>query len=254
MDDQTLLRYSRQILLPQIGVEGQQRLRGARALIVGIGGLGSPVAMYLAAAGVGTLELVDGDRVDLSNLQRQIVHATGRIGMSKTASAARTLHDLNPDVDIICTDRRLQGDDLDRAVKAADIVVDCSDNFATRFALNAACRQSRRPLVSGAAIRFDGQLAVFDAGQAHSPCYACLFPPGDASSEDMDEPCAVTGVFAPLTGMVGAMQAAEALKLITGAGEPCMGRLVLIEALHMRVREIAVPRDPHCVVCGGIVG
>ncbi|MCP5301506.1 MAG: molybdopterin-synthase adenylyltransferase MoeB [Chromatiaceae bacterium] len=244
MDDQTLLRYSRQILLPQIGVEGQQRLRGARALIVGIGGLGSPVAMYLAAAGVGTLELVDGDRVDLSNLQRQIVHATGRIGMSKTASAARTLHDLNPDVDIICTDRRLQGDDLDRAVKAADIVVDCSDNFATRFALNAACRQSRRPLVSGAAIRWDGQISVFDARDG-GPCYRCLYP--EQGNEDLL--CSENGVVAPLVGIIGAMQALESVKLLCGIGESLGGRLLVLDGLRMQWRELRLRADPACPVC-----
>lgn len=244
MDDQTLLRYSRQILLPQIGVEGQQRLRGARALIVGIGGLGSPVAMYLAAAGVGTLELVDGDRVDLSNLQRQIVHATGRIGMSKTASAARTLHDLNPDVDIICTDRRLQGDDLDRAVKAADIVVDCSDNFATRFALNAACRQSRRPLVSGAAIRWDGQISVFDARRG-GPCYRCLYP--EDGNDDLR--CSENGVIAPLVGIIGAMQALEAIKLLCAVGETLGGRLLVLDGLRMQWRELRLRADPNCPVC-----
>ncbi|MCB1722192.1 MAG: molybdopterin-synthase adenylyltransferase MoeB [Gammaproteobacteria bacterium] len=244
MDDQTLLRYSRQIMLPQIGVEGQQRLRGARALIVGIGGLGSPVAMYLAAAGVGTLELVDGDRVDLSNLQRQIVHATGRIGMSKTASAARTLHDLNPDVDIICTDRRLQGDDLDRAVKAADIVVDCSDNFATRFALNAACRQSRRPLVSGAAIRWDGQISVFDARDG-GPCYRCLYP--EQGNEDLL--CSENGVVAPLVGIIGAMQALESVKLLCGIGESLGGRLLVLDGLRMQWRELRLRADPACPVC-----
>lgn len=244
MDDQTLLRYSRQIMLPQIGVEGQQRLRGARALIVGIGGLGSPVAMYLAAAGVGTLELVDGDRVDLSNLQRQIVHATGRIGMSKTASAARTLHDLNPDVDIICTDRRLQGDDLDRAVKAADIVVDCSDNFATRFALNAACRQSRRPLVSGAAIRWDGQISVFDARRG-GPCYRCLYP--EDGNDDLR--CSENGVIAPLVGIIGAMQALEAIKLLCTVGETLGGRLLVLDGLRMQWRELRLRADPNCPVC-----
>ena len=249
MTDEQLLRYSRHILLPQIGVEGQDRLLAARALIVGAGGLGSPVATYLASAGVGELMLADGDCVDLTNLQRQTLHRTDSIGMQKTASARRSLSEINPACRVVGIDERLEGDRLEQFVAHADVVLDCSDNFATRHAINRACVKHRKPLVSGAAIRFDGQVAVFDmraTRDANAPCYHCLFPEG----QDVEEiRCAVMGVFAPLTGIIGAVQAAEALKILIGCGTPLTGRLLLLDGLEMKWREIRVPRDPHCSVC-----
>lgn len=245
MDDATLLRYSRQIMLPQIGIEGQARLRSARALVVGLGGLGSPVAAYLAAAGVGTLELVDDDRVDLSNLQRQILHETGSIGLPKTASAATRLAALNPQVELVQRACRLDTEALAAAVTAADVVLDCSDNFATRFQLNRACRAAARPLVSGAAIRWDGQVAVFDH-RLGGPCYRCLYP--EDGQEDMR--CSENGVIAPLVGIIGAVQALEAIKLVCGVGESLHGRLLVLDALHMQWRELRLKADPACPVCG----
>ncbi len=246
MNDEQLLRYSRHILLPQIGIEGQQRLRAARALVVGAGGLGSPAAMYLASAGVGTLVLCDGDRVDLTNLQRQILHHTESVGTPKAHSGSRTLGLLNPECRVIALAERLEGDALGEQVALADVVLDCSDNFATRHAINRACVNSARPLVSGAAVRFDGQLAVYDLRSRTSPCYNCLFPEG----QDVEEMrCAVMGVFAPLTGIIGAAQAAEALKLVIGCGEPITGKLVLLDALSMDWRTIRLAKDPACAVC-----
>ena len=247
MDDQQLLRYSRHILLEELGVEGQQRLRDARMLVIGAGGLGSPAAYYLASAGVGTLTLGDGDRVDLTNLQRQILHTTERIGTPKVESARQALAAINPEVNIVTVEQRVDGDALSALVADATIVLDCTDNFATRHALNTACVHHRRPLVSGAAIRFDGQVAVFDLRDAASPCYACLFPPGDGE----DELCSVMGVFAPLTGIIGTVQAAEALKLAAGAGTPLVGRLLMLDALAMQWHSVRVPRDPQCPVCAG---
>jgi molybdopterin-synthase adenylyltransferase len=247
MDDQQLLRYSRHILLPEIGVEGQQKLLAARALVIGAGGLGSPVALYLAAAGIGTLTLCDDETVDLTNLQRQIVHRTESVGMKKVASACVTLAAINPEVRLIPVAERVGGARLEALVAEADVVLDGSDNFATRHAVNRACVHQKRPLVSGAAVRFDGQVAVFDARVPEAPCYACLFPDvGEAE----DVRCAVMGVFAPVTGLVGAIQAGEALKLITGAGETLTGRLLLIDALAMQVRTIRLAKDPACPVCG----
>ncbi len=246
MNDEALLRYSRHILLPQIGIEGQERLLSARALVLGAGGLGSPAALYLASAGIGTLVLADGDSVDLTNLQRQILHRTSSIGCPKALSGAATLADINPGCRVIPLEERLAGARLEEEVALADVVLDCSDNFATRHALNRACVKYRKPLVSGAAIRFDGQIAVFDTRRPEAPCYHCLFP----ESEDVEEVrCAVMGVFAPLTGIVGAMQAAEALKLVIGCGEPLAGRLLLLDGLAMEWRSIGVPRDPGCPVC-----
>ncbi len=250
MDDRALLRYSRHILLNEIGVQGQQRIADAQVLVIGAGGLGSPAAYYLASAGVGRLTLVDSDTVDLTNLQRQILHTTDRVGMSKVESARHTLRAINAETEVIAVHARAQGAALDAWVAQATVVLDCSDNFATRHALNRACVAHRKPLVSGAAIRFDGQLTVFDLRRADSPCYACLFP----ESGGEDELCAVMGVFAPLTGIVGAMQAAEALKLIACAGEPMVGRLLLIEALSMHQRTVRVTRDAHCAVCGSSAG
>ena len=247
MNDLQLLRYSRHILLDPIGVEGQQKLLDARVLVVGAGGLGSPAAMYLAAAGVGTIALADGDTVDLTNLQRQILHATDSIGQPKVESGRATLARLNPETRVETIDVRLEGDALDTQVARADVVLDCSDNFATRHAVNRSCVKHRKPLVSGAAIRFDAQLAVFDLRQPDSPCYACLFP---EDAEQAEERCAVMGVFAPLTGMIGTLQAAEALKLITGAGDTLAGRLVIFDALKSDWRKLRLSRDKRCNVCG----
>jgi len=245
MNDQELLRYSRHILLNEIGVEGQQRLREAHMLVIGAGGLGSPAALYLASAGVGKITLVDGDNVDLTNLQRQILHTSDRIGQPKATSGQLTLAAINPQVEVIARSQRVGEADLDELVGAATVVLDCSDNFATRHAVNSACVKHRRPLVSGAAIRFDGQLAVFDLTRAESPCYACLFPQGAGE----DELCAVMGVFAPLTGIIGTLQAAEALKLAADIGVTLSGRLLLLDALTMGLRTLRVPRDPNCLVC-----
>ncbi|NML25599.1 HesA/MoeB/ThiF family protein [Zoogloea dura] len=246
MNDDQLLRYSRHILLPQIGIEGQDAIVNARVLVVGAGGLGSPAAMYLAAAGVGTLVLADGDTVDLTNLQRQILHSQEGVGRLKVESGSDTLARLNPEVKVVPLAHRLEGDALEEEVGLADVVLDCSDNFVTRHAINRACVARGRPLVSGAAIRFDGQVSVFDLRQADSPCYHCLFPEG----EDVEEiRCAVMGVFAPLTGIVGAVQAAEALKLLAGCGEPLVGRLLLLDTLAMDWRTIRLGRDPSCPVC-----
>lgn len=246
MDDQQLLRYSRHILLPEIGIEGQQRLLDSHALLIGAGGLGSPAAMYLASAGVGTLTVCDGDAVDLTNLQRQIVHRESAVGRPKVESARDTLLALNPGVRINTVAERVSGGRLEALVAQADVVLDGSDNFATRHAVNRACVKSGRPLVSGAGIRFDGQLAVFDLRDARAPCYACLFPEG---GENEEMRCAVMGVFAPLVGIVGAMQAAEALKLLAGIGETMNGRLLLLDALAMDVRTVKLQRDPGCAVC-----
>lgn len=246
MNDEQLLRYSRHILLPQLGIEGQERLLAARALVVGAGGLGSPAAMYLASAGIGTLVLADGDAVDLTNLQRQILHRTASVGRPKALSGRDTLAEINPDVDIVALEQRLDGPALEAEVAAADVVLDCSDNFATRHAINRACVKHRRPLVSGAAIRFDGQVSVFDLREAKSPCYNCLFPEGREAEEVR---CAVMGVFAPLTGIIGTTQAAEALKLLAGCGESLSGRLLLLDGLAMEWRSIALGKDPGCPVC-----
>ena len=247
MNDEQLLRYSRHILLPELGIEGQQALNDARMVIVGAGGLGSPAALYLAAAGVGHLVLADGDRVDFSNLQRQILHRQASVGLPKAESGRAQLAELNPECRVTPRHARLDGEALDAEVAAADVVLDCSDNFATRHAINRACVKFRKPLVSGAAIRFDGQIAVFDPRQSDAPCYHCLFPEG----EDIDETrCAVTGIFAPITGIIGATQAAEAMKLVIGCGQTLAGRLLLLDGLSMRWREIRVPRDPGCEVCG----
>lgn len=248
MDDEQLLRYSRHILLPEIGIEGQQRLLDAHVLMIGAGGLGSPAALYLVSAGIGTLTLCDGDAVDLTNLQRQIVHRESAVGQAKVESARDTLLAINPRVNIHPVNERVEGARLAQLVAAADIVLDGSDNFATRHAVNRACVAARKPLVSGAGIRFDGQLAVFDLRDTKAPCYACLFP---ESGENEEMRCAVMGVFAPLVGIIGAMQAAEALKILTGAGQTMSGRLLLLDALNMDVRTVKLQRDPACAVCNG---
>ena len=246
MDDRQLLRYSRHILLDEIGVEGQERIRAASMLVIGAGGLGSPAAYYLASAGVARITLVDGDTVDLTNLQRQILHTTERIGAPKAESGRATLAAINPEVEVVPVARRVDADALDPLARDATIVLDCTDNFATRHAVNRACVMHRKPLVSGAAIRFDGQLAVFDLRRDDAPCYACLFPEGAGE----DELCAIMGVFAPLTGIIGTLQAAEALKLAAGIGESLSGRLLMLDARDMQFRTVRVPRDPACAVCG----
>lgn len=247
MDDRQLLRYSRHILLDEIGVDGQERLLASTALVVGAGGLGSPAALYLAAAGIGRILLADADTVDLTNLQRQILHREATVGMAKVESGRMALAQINHEVEVVPLQQRLAGGALEDAVARSTVVLDCSDNFATRHAVNRACVKAGVPLVSGAAIRFDGQLAVFDARRPESPCYHCLFPEGQ---EIEDVRCAVMGVFAPLTGIVGTMQAAEALKLAGGFGTPMVGKLLLIDGRSMELQTIALPRDPQCTVCG----
>jgi adenylyltransferase/sulfurtransferase len=247
MNDDQLLRYSRHILLPEFGVEGQEKLNAAHALVIGAGGLGSPVTLYLTAAGVGTLTICDGDQVDLTNLQRQIVHRSESIGRNKVDSARDTLASINPEVRVHALAERVEGARLDALVAEADVVLDGCDNFATRHAVNRACVKHRKPLVSGAGVRFDGQISVFDMRADDAPCYACLFPE-DAESEEVR--CAVMGVFAPLTGIVGTIQAAEALKVLTGVGKTLAGKLLLLDALTMELRTVGLKKDPACVVCG----
>jgi molybdopterin/thiamine biosynthesis adenylyltransferase len=247
MNDQQLLRYSRHILLDQIGIEGQQALLGGHALVIGAGGLGSPAALYLASAGIGTLTIVDDDTVDLTNLQRQIAHSTERVGQPKALSARTALLALNPEVNVIALTERVDDARLAQLVADADVVLDCSDNFATRHAVNRACVVQRKPLVSGAVIRFDGQISVFDPRRADAPCYSCLFPQ-DQPFEDVA--CSTMGVFAPLVGVVGAMQAAEALKLVMRIGTSLAVRLLMLDGLHMEWTSIGVARDPACPVCG----
>lgn len=246
LTDEQLLRYSRQILLPQIDVPGQLRLAQSRVLIVGLGGLGSPVALYLAAAGVGELHLADFDAVDLTNLQRQVLHDTASLGQTKVESAAARLKALNPDIRLQLHRQALDADSLGAALAAVDLVLDCTDNFAIREAINAACVVARKPLISGAAIRLSGQLSVFDLRRADSPCYHCLY--GDGDSTELT--CSEAGVVGPLVGVVGSLQALEALKLLAGFGTSLVGRLLLIDALDTRFREVRVSRDPQCAVCG----
>ncbi|HWI97875.1 MAG TPA: molybdopterin-synthase adenylyltransferase MoeB [Burkholderiales bacterium] len=246
MNDQQLLRYSRHILLPEIGIEGQERLRAGAALIVGAGGLGCPAALYLAAAGIGHLVLADSDQVDLTNLQRQILYRTNSVGAPKVDAARSALNELNPDVALAAVKGRVDQQQAEELVARADVVLDCSDNFPTRHALNRACVKHAKPLVSGAAIRFEAQLMVFDLRRSDAPCYACLFPE-DGEVEEVQ--CSVMGVFAPLTGVIGAMQAAEAIKLVAGAGESLSGRLVMFDAKTADWRAVRVKRDPACKVC-----
>ncbi|RJQ47097.1 MAG: molybdopterin-synthase adenylyltransferase MoeB [Gammaproteobacteria bacterium] len=246
MNDEQLQRYSRQILLAQVGQEGQQKLLDARVLIIGLGGLGSPLAMYLAAAGAGHLVISDDDQVDLSNLQRQIMHRTRDVGRAKTGSARDALLALNPEVNITVFNKRLTGDELTHEVGQADVVADASDNFATRFALNSACVRAKKPLVSGAAIRMEGQVTVFDLRHAGSACYRCLYRDGPGAEEG----CAQLGVLAPVPGVIGAVQAVEVIKLITGIGATLTGRLLLLDALSMEWRTVKLQKDPACPVCG----
>ena len=247
MNDSQLLRYSRHILLDEIGVEGQARLLASHALLIGAGGLGSPAALYLGSAGVGRITVVDHDRVDTTNLQRQIAHNLARVGEYKAQSIATAIAQINPDVAVSAVTGRADEALLDALVPSADVVLDCTDNFSTRHAINRACVRHRRPLVSGAALRMDGQVSVFDTRQPLAPCYACLFPEDEAPEETQ---CATMGVFAPLVGIIGSTQAAEALKLLCGMGESLAGRLLMLDALHMRWSEMGARRATGCKVCG----
>ncbi len=247
MNDDQLLRYSRHILLDEIGIEGQQRLLEAHALVIGAGGLGSPVALYLGTAGVGRLTVVDHDSVDVTNLQRQIAHNLSRVGLPKAQSVRHTVGAINPDVQVQALVQRADAALLDRLLPGVDVVLDCCDNFRTRHAVNAACVRHGKPLVSGAAIRFDGQISVYDTRNPKAPCYACVFP---AEATFQEEACATMGVFAPLVGIVGSVQAAEALKLLSGAGTTLTGQLLMLDARNMGWDRIAVPRNPQCPVCG----
>lgn len=245
MNDNQLLRYSRQIMLPQIDIEGQQKLLAANVLIIGAGGLGSPASIYLAAAGVGNIVIYDNDVVDLSNLQRQIAHHTPDIGTDKVISTRQTLNKLNPDVRIKAIKQRLEGEQLELEVSQADVVLDCSDNFSTRFAINNACVRQQKPLVSGAAIRFEGQVAVFTPGKDNSPCYNCLY----VSDGEELQTCSTNGVIAPITGIVGSIQALEAMKLIMNIGETLTGRLLLLDGLTMEWNTMKLRKNPNCPTC-----
>jgi len=247
MNDNQLLRYSRHILLPQVSYEGQDKLVHSHALVVGAGGLGSPVALYLAASGVGTLTICDFDVVDLTNLQRQIIHTTPSVGINKAVSAQQSIYEINPEVIVKAIQQKSTEDDFAVLVAQADVVIDCSDNFATRYTLNRLCVKLKKPLVSGAALGFEGQITVYDMRSDTSPCYHCLFPD---NGEDTDLRCATNGVFAPLVGMIGTTQAAEALKLLMSIGESLQGRLLLLDALAMEWRTIKLSKDPACIVCG----
>ncbi len=247
MNDHQLLRYSRHILLPQIAYEGQEKLAQSHALIIGAGGLGSPVALYLGAGGVGKLTICDYDAVDMTNLQRQVIHNTAAIGVNKAVSAQQSLQAINPEIAVVPIPRRSTEEEMKELASAADVVIDCSDNFRTRYALNRICVELRKPLVSGAAIGFEGQVTVFDMRHDDSPCYHCLFPDMEVDSEMR---CAENGVFAPLVGMIGTAQAAEAMKLLLGIGDSLQGRLLLLDCLSMEWRSIKLKRDPACKVCG----
>jgi len=247
LNDAQLLRYSRHILLDDLGIEGQERLLAAHALVIGAGGLGSPVALYLGSAGVGRITLVDHDAVDATNLQRQIAHTLDRVGTPKASSARAAIAAINPDPQVTALQQRADAALLDQWVPTADVVLDCTDNFSTRHAINRACVRHRKPLVSGAAIRMDGQLSVYDPREATSPCYACVFPE-DSGVEEVR--CATMGVFAPLVGIVGTMQAAEALKLLAGLGSRLVGQLLMIDGRDMAFNRIGLPRHPQCAICG----
>lgn len=244
--DEELLRYSRQIMLPQVGAEGQEKLLQAKILIIGMGGLGAPAGIYLAAAGIGHLTLVDFDTVDLSNLQRQIVHFSEDIGRPKVESARDTLLDLNPEITITAVNKKLSESEMSQKIANSDLVLDCSDNFTTRFMVNRLCVEQKRPLVSGAAIRMEGQISVYRPDLENDPCYQCLYKGGD----ELDETCTQTGVLAPLVGIIGSMQALEAMKIIMDIGQSLNGKLMLLDALTMEWRTMKLPRDPECPVCG----
>ncbi len=245
MNDDQLLRYSRQIMLPQIDIEGQQKLLDARTLIIGAGGLGSPAAMYLAAAGVGEIAITDFDEVDLSNLQRQIIHTSADIGKPKVSSAEETMLAINPLIKVIPLNKRLENEALEDEVRKADVVLDCCDNFTTRFAVNSACVKTGTPLVSGAAIRFEGQLSVFIPSEENSPCYNCLYP----NQGELAESCTQTGVVAPITGIIGSMQALEAIKIITNIGTVLCGKVLLLDGMSMECHSMVLPRNPNCPTC-----
>ncbi len=245
LSDDELMRYSRQILMPTFDIAGQERLKSARVLVVGAGGLGCPVALYLGAAGVGHLTLVDNDAIEVANLQRQIAFSQDQLGDAKAGSLADRVRRINPLVSVEAIDHRLEGDGLVRQVGEASLVVDCTDNFHTRFALNRACVAARVPLVSGAAIRGEGQLSVYDSRDPESPCYHCLYP--EQGNEDLS--CSEAGVIGPLVGMIGASQAMEAVKVISGVGKPLIGRLLILDAWRMEWREMKLARDPGCPVC-----
>ncbi len=245
MNDDQLLRYSRQMMLPEIDAAGQERLNEARVLIIGLGGLGSPVSLYLASAGVGNLVLVDFDKVDISNLQRQIVHTTNNIGQPKVESAKEHLQAINPEIKVECIDHSLDGDELLSEAEKADVIVDCSDNFQTRFALNEASVKTKTPLVSGAAIRFEGQVTVFNPIDDTSPCYRCLYGEDVAT----EETCTANGVIAPLLGIIGSIQANETMKLIMGIGDTLQGKLLLLDTLYMDLNQAILKKDPKCPVC-----
>ncbi|HEX4844416.1 MAG TPA: molybdopterin-synthase adenylyltransferase MoeB [Limnobacter sp.] len=247
MNDEELLRYSRHILLDEIGIEGQSRIANAKVLVVGAGGLGCPSALYLASAGVGTVYIADDDTVDLTNLQRQVLHTTARVGQSKVTSAHQQLAQLNPGCTVVPIAHRLEGEELDALVAQVDVVLDCCDNFKTRHAVNRACVKHGKPLVSGAAIRLDGQLAVFELNNPQAPCYHCLFPEGDDVSEVR---CATMGVFAPLTGVIGTLQASEALKILAGFGQPLYSTLQIYDSRSCEFTKMKIRKDPACPVCG----
>ena len=244
MNDEQLLRYSRQIMLPQIDVKGQEKLLASRVLIIGLGGLGSPVAMYLAAAGIGHLVLVDDDEVELSNLQRQIAHGTEDIGLNKVESAQQTLQNLNPEIRITTYAERLKDKNLSNEIKAADIVIDGTDNFTTRFSINKACVESHTPLISGAAIRLEGQVSVFNKTSG-SPCYRCLYK----DEGELDTSCSTNGVLSPVVGIIGSIQATEAIKVLLDIGDCLDGKLLMLDALHMEWRTLKLKKDPECPVC-----
>ena len=245
MDNDQLLRYSRQMMLPEIDAEGQQRLADARVLIIGLGGLGSSSSVYLAAAGVGHLVLVDFDEVDISNLQRQIVHATKDIGRLKVDSAAEHLLELNPEIQVTKIDHKIENEELEEQIKLSTVVLDCSDNFQTRFAINDACVKHKIPLVSGAAIRFEAQVSVFDSRHEDSPCYRCLY----GNEAEVEQTCTANGVISPLLGIVGSIQACEAMKIIMNLGETLEGRLLLLDVMHMEWHTAKLNKDPNCPVC-----
>lgn len=245
MNDRQLMRYSRQIMLPQVDIEGQQKFLDAKALIVGAGGLGSPASIYLAAAGVGQITIYDNDEVELSNLQRQITHHTNNIGMDKVISTLKTLKKINHEVKVIAVKQRLHGEQLTKEIKQADLVLDCCDNFDTRFAINTACVEQQTPLVSGAAIRFEGQVAVFTPGVNNSPCYNCLY----ANTGEEMQNCATNGIIAPITGIIGSVQALEAMKIILAIGESLVGRLLILDGLSMQWKEIKLNRNINCPTC-----
>jgi len=247
LSDAELLRYSRQIMLPKFDIAGQLSLTNAKVLIIGLGGLGSPVAMYLAAAGVGALTLVDDDVVDVSNLQRQIIHGEHTLGEAKVESAEKALKQINPLIDIISLATRLEGEELHERVASVDLVLDCSDNFSTRFAINRACVAARKPLVSGAAIRMEGQVSVFDSRKEGGPCYQCLYSEG--SDEQLT--CSTSGVMAPLVGIIGSIQAMEAIKVLSGLGDSLSGRLMMLDSMSMQWRTLKLKKDPGCQCCQG---